>query len=165
MVFLRRSKIDDLIEVKTAYENSVAIHNPWVFVPENYDSYLTQEGRYFVCLNESGKIIGTFNISGIVRGYFQSAYLGYEVFHPYQGKGYMRKGFDLLLGEAFNNLNLHRLEANIQPGNFASIHLVSKLGFVKEGFSKNYLRIGGREWKDHERWALINQNWSADKTS
>ena len=164
MVFLRSSKIDDLIEVKAAYENSVVIHEPWVFAPENYENYLTQEGRYFVCLNGSGEIIGTFNISGIVRGYFQSAYLSYEIFYPYHGKGHMGKGLELLIEEAFNNLNLHRLEANIQPGNFASIYLVSKSGFIKEGFSKNYLRIGGLEWKDHERWALINQNWSANKT-
>ena len=165
MVFLRHSKNDDLNEIKTAYDNSVVIHNPWVSAPENYENYLTQEGRYFVCLEDSGKIIGTFNISGIVRGYFQSAYLGYEVFCPYHGKGYMSKGLELLLEEAFINLNLHRLEANIQPGNFTSIHLVSKAGFAKEGFSRNYLRIGGLEWKDHERWAIINQDWFAHTAS
>lgn len=48
MVFLRSSKIDDLVEVKAAYENSITIHNPWTFAPEDYESYLAQEGRYFV---------------------------------------------------------------------------------------------------------------------
>ncbi len=61
------------------------------------------------------------------------------------------------LAEAFEGLNLHRLEANIQPENFASIRLVSNAGFIKEGFSKNYLRVGGYEWKDHERWTIVNQ--------
>tara|TARA_R110002167_G_scaffold68996_1_gene194675 strand:+ start:643 stop:834 length:192 start_codon:yes stop_codon:yes gene_type:complete len=57
-------------------------------------------------------------------------------------------------------LNLHRLEANIQPDNIASIKLVANNGFIKEGFSRNYLKVGGVEWKDHERWASVNANWS-----
>jgi [ribosomal protein S5]-alanine N-acetyltransferase len=161
MLILRKPKLDDLAEVKALYEQSVTVHHPWVFAPADYKVYLNQESRYFLCSSESGKIVGTFNISGIVRGYFQSAYLGYEVFSPYQKKGLMSKGIVLLLREAFEVLNLHRLEANIQPENLASICLVSKAGFVKEGFSKNYLKVGGLEWKDHERWAIVNEHWSA----
>ena len=71
----------------------------------------------------------------------------------------MRLGLKLLLKEAFQELNLHRLEANIQPENIASIRLVAGAGFIKEGFSRQYLRIGGLEWKDHERWAIINEVW------
>lgn len=96
-------------------------------------------------MTETDQIIGTFNISNIIRGYFHSAYLGYEMFHPYQGNGYMRLGLDLLLNEAFQVLNLHRLEVNIQPENIASIRLVAGAGFIKEGFSRQYLRIGGLE--------------------
>ena len=77
----------------------------------------------------------------------------------------MSKGIALLLKEAFEELNLHRLEANIQPENLASIRLVSNAGFVKEGFSKNYLRVGGLQWKDHERWAIVNASWSELKKS
>ena len=157
MVILRKPRIDDLAAVKKLYEQSISIHNPWTYAPVNYDSYFKQEDRYFLCLAKTDEIIGTFNISAIVRGYFQSAFLGYEIFFPYQGKGYMSKGLVLLLKEAFENLNLHRLEANIQPQNIASIRLVSKAGFVKEGFSKNYLKVGGIEWKDHERWAILNE--------
>ena len=72
----------------------------------------------------------------------------------------MYQGLLLLLQEAFNTLNLHRLEANIQPENMGSIRLVSKAGFVKEGYSRMYLRVGNKEWKDHERWAIINERWS-----
>lgn len=158
MLTLRKPNFDDLAKIKELYEKSISIHNPWVYAPENYQTYLEQENRYFVCLSETDDIVGTFNISGIVRGYFQSAYLGYEVFCPYQGKGYMSEGIKLLLKEAFESLNLHRLEANIQPGNLASIRLVSKVGFIKEGFSKNYLNVGGVGWKDHERWAIVNNN-------
>lgn len=159
MVFIRKCSQSDLGEVRELYEKSKSIHLPWVFAPENYESYLAQEHRYFICRSESNCIVGTFNISGIIRGHFHSAYLGYEVFSPYQGKGYMSQGLKLLLKEAFGNLNLHRLEANIQPENVNSISLVSKAGFIKEGFSRQYLRVGGIEWKDHERWAILNSEW------
>lgn len=165
MVILRTPKITDISEIKELYEQSISLHNPWVYAPQDYDVYLKQENRYFICSSGNEKILGTFNISGIVRGCFQSAYLGYEVFNPYQSKGYMSKGILLLLKEAFEELKLHRLEANIQPENIASIRLVSKAGFVKEGFSKNYLKIGGLEWKDHERWAIVNSSWSESKGS
>jgi ribosomal-protein-alanine N-acetyltransferase len=55
-------------------------------------------------------------------------------------------------------LRLHRVEANIQPRNRASIALVKSLGFRQEGYSPRYLKIGGR-WRDHERWALLVDDW------
>ena len=158
-VYLRKPLFTDLNDIKLAYKNSEVFHQPWTFPPPNFQDYLQQQGRYFLILKSTKQIIGTFNISNIVRGHFHSAYLGYEVFHPYQGQGYMRLGLSLLLEEAFQVLNLHRLEANIQPENTASIRLVAGAGFIKEGFSKQYLRIGGTEWKDHERWAIVNEDW------
>ena len=158
-MFLRKPTESDLKKITSLYEQSSSLHQPWVYAPEDYSEYLSQAHRYFVCGKNAQEIIGTFNLSGIIRGYFHSAFLGFEVFSPYNNKGFMRSGIKLLIHEAFSVLNLHRLEANIQPSNIASIKLVSSAGFVKEGFSKNYLNIGGMGWKDHERWALINENW------
>jgi len=76
----------------------------------------------------------------------------------------MTEGLQLVLRHAFRRLKLHRLEANIQPANTASIRLVRSLGFRKEGFSPRYLKIGGR-WRDHERWALLVEDWRALQTS
>ncbi len=59
---------------------------------------------------------------------------------------------------AFGELGLHRLEANIQPDNAASIALVRKPGFRLEGYSPRYLKIAGR-WRDHERWAILAEEW------
>ncbi len=76
-------------------------------------------------------ITGVFNLSEIVRGYFQNAYLGFYAVADYAGKGYMSAGLKLVLQDAFENLKLHRLEANIQPGNIRSINLVKNNGFRK----------------------------------
>lgn len=161
MLVLRSPTLEDKSALQDAYLISRSFHEPWTYAPNDWDAYIAQEGRYLIVESDSGVLVGSFNISGIIRGWFQSAYLGYEVFAPFQGKGYMSQAFPLLLDEVFGNLNLHRLEANIQPDNKASIRFVEKLGFVKEGYSRQYLRIGGKEWKDHERWALLNSLWVA----
>jgi len=70
----------------------------------------------------------------------------------------MTEAIALMLRHAFVDLKLHRLEANIQPGNVPSIALVKRGGFVKEGYSRRYLKICGR-WRDHERWAILVEDW------
>ena len=100
-----------------------------------------------------GGLVGYTNINNIVRGALQSGYLGYAAFAGHAGRGLMTSGLRDVLGRAFGELGLHRVEANIQPGNTPSIALVQRLGFAKEGFSPRYLRVDG-DWRDHERWAL-----------
>ncbi len=104
-------------------------------------------------LRRSGDLVGVINLSEIVRGAFQSAYLGYYAFAPHAGQGLMAEGVRLVIRDAFRRLRLHRLEAGVQPGNRASLALVRALGFRREGYSPRYLKIAGR-WRDHERWAL-----------
>jgi ribosomal-protein-alanine N-acetyltransferase len=77
----------------------------------------------------------------------------------FQGRGLMREALSLVLTTAFDEMGLHRLEANIQPGNARSRALAQGLGFRQEGFSPRYLRIGG-EWRDHERWAILAEEWT-----
>jgi ribosomal-protein-alanine N-acetyltransferase len=67
-----------------------------------------------------------------------------------------------MLRYAFKQLKLHRVEANIQPENVASIALVKRAGFVNEGYSRRYLKIGG-QWRDHERWAILHEDWKTNR--
>jgi ribosomal-protein-alanine N-acetyltransferase len=113
---------------------------------------------FLVRVRADGRLAGFFNISEIVRRGLQSAFLGYGAVAGLEGRGYMTDGLRLVLDHAFGELGLHRLEANIQPANAASIALVSRCGFVREGFSEEYLKIDG-EWRDHERWAIRSELW------
>lgn len=142
-------------------ERSRKLHGPWASPPdslEGYRAYLDKlqsprEAGYLV-VTGAGNLAGVVNLSEIVMGDFKSAYLGYYAFFPYAGRGYMTAGVGAVVRRAFSYHGLHRLEANIQPENRASIQLVQRLGFRREGLSRRYLKIGGR-WRDHERWAIL----------
>jgi [ribosomal protein S5]-alanine N-acetyltransferase len=137
------------------------LHRPWTYPPERADQFEDLVSRTsrddFKCLAavlaDGGDLVGIFTVSQIVRGYFQSAYLGYYANARHAGKGLMSEAMRLVLDHAFGPLSLHRLEANIQPGNAPSIALARGAGFRLEGYSPRYLLIGGR-WRDHERYAI-----------
>jgi [ribosomal protein S5]-alanine N-acetyltransferase len=109
---------------------------------------------------DDGAIVGFVNLSQIIRGPLQSAFVGYGAVAAHAGQGYMTEAIELVLRRAFTELRLHRLEANIQPRNTASIALVRRCGFELEGFSPRYLKVAGR-WRDHERWAIRAEQWRA----
>ncbi len=166
-VLVRAPTPDDRAPYLDAMRSSRRLHGRWVppASDESFDRLLkcVEDERYepgLVCRIEDGAIAGFINVNEIVRGLFQSAYLGYAGVAAYAGQGYMREGLEVVLARAFTGWGLHRLEANIQPANQASIALVRGAGFVREGFSERYLKIGGR-WRDHERWAIRVEQWRA----
>jgi ribosomal-protein-alanine N-acetyltransferase len=118
--------------------------------------------RFEIRRVEDRAVIGAMEISRIARGNFQSAYLGYSILPEYRRLGYMTEALQLGLRHAFRTLRLHRVEANVEPGNEASLALVRRAGFTREGFSRRYLKHGGR-WRDHERWALLAEDWRPSK--
>ena len=145
-----------------AVRRSRKLHAAWVSPPATpaaYRAYLrrlrrTSHTGHLICMRGSGELVGVVNISEIVHGAFRSGYLGYYAFTPHARQGLMTEGLARVIDTAFRRLGLHRLEANVQPGNHASLRLVRRLGFRKEGFSPRYLKIRGR-WRDHERWAIL----------
>jgi ribosomal-protein-alanine N-acetyltransferase len=144
------------------------LHRGWVSPPvtaRQFAAYLTRRRRsdspgFLIRRTRDGAIVGGINFSEIVRGNFQSAYLGYQIGEPFARQGYMTEALALALSIAFERLKLHRVEANIQPNNVPSLALVRRAGFHREGLSRRYLKIGGR-WRDHERWTLLAEDWRA----
>lgn len=148
------------LDFLAAVVRSRRLHGNWVTAPSSsaeYRLYLKERQgprhyKYFVC-DDADQICGVINLTEVVRGSFQSGYLGYYALSPHAGKGFMSAGLEQVIERAFGELSLHRLEANIQPKNRRSVELVQRAGFRCEGLSPRYLHIAGR-WRDHERWAL-----------
>lgn len=165
-VYIRAPRSDDETEFVTVMRESQAFHRKWASAPidhERFVAYLTDAARpdfeaRLVCRREDDAILGFFNVSQITREPVQAAYLGYVAAERHAGQGYMREAIELVLELAFEELRLRRLEANIQPGNSASIALARGAGFRREGRAPRYLKISGR-WRDHERWALSAEDW------
>mgnify|MGYP001167112831 CR=1 FL=1 len=162
-VMLRRTSAEDRDEFIRLAKASTGLHHPWVWVPtteQGFDEYLARFDQvsavgFVVCLRETGDIVGFVSISRIERGSYEKGVLGYGAFTPYEGRGYMTEGVRLAIEYGFHRLGLHRLEADIQPENTASLRLAAKVGLRREGFSPGLIRIEG-VWRDHERWAIIN---------
>ena len=167
-VYLRRPRMADAEVYCAAVRASRTIHRLWTRPPATPGEFAKMFARsrqpasktLFACRSEDDALVGVFDLSQIFGGIMQSAYLGYYALAPYARQGYMRDGLELMLRYAFRTLRLHRVESNIQPANKRSIALVRRAGFVREGYSRRYLKIAGR-WRDHERWALLVEDWRA----
>ncbi len=166
-VFLRYPEEADFDEI-VALQKSCAKRFPGFtnrrFDREMFDALLADRNSdalepFYICRND-GVIVGTITLSQIFRKKFQNAYLGYLLGSAFTGNGYMTEAVGIILNFAFRHLKLHRVEANVQPENLRSIAVLKRTGFKKEGYSKKYLKIGGR-WRDHERWAIIKEDWNA----
>ncbi|MEH2075940.1 MAG: GNAT family N-acetyltransferase [Nostoc sp.] len=107
-------------------------------------------------------IIGTVNFSNFVRGAAHFCYVGYSLAESKQGKGYMTEGLKAATEYLFQELNFHRVMANYMPHNRRSGNVLKTLGFVIEGYARDYLLING-QWEDHIMTSLTNPKWQAPK--
>jgi [ribosomal protein S5]-alanine N-acetyltransferase len=173
-VYLRPPRKGDGAAFLAASQASRRLHGAWVRPPMTAARFVAYVERYgeasirnpttatnaglLVFRIEDDALAGVFNFSEIVRGAFHSAYLGYYAFAPHAGNGCMSDGLAVALAFAFRTLKLHRVEVNARPENARSLALVRRAGFVREGYSRRYLKIAGR-WRDHIRLALLVEDW------
>ncbi|TQR19111.1 GNAT family N-acetyltransferase [Psychrobacillus vulpis] len=109
-----------------------------------------------IFITENEQLIGNVTLSEIVRGDLQSCWIGYYLDKRQNGKGYMTEAVKLAVDYGFKELKLHRIEAGVMPHNKASIKVLEKAGFHKEGIAKENVRINGK-WEDHQTLAIINK--------
>lgn len=146
----------------TAMRDSIGLHHPWVSAPKDHagwQRYMTRlerdnEAGFLIKRIQDNAICGVINLNVMTYEALCSAYVSYFGVAGHAEHGYMKEGMLQVIRHAFDKLGLHRLEANIQPGNLASIGLAQATGFEYEGFSPRFLKIRG-EWCDHERWAVL----------
>jgi ribosomal-protein-alanine N-acetyltransferase len=106
----------------------------------------------------SGTVIGAINFNHCFRGVLQSCVLGYSLAEAKQGQGLMQEALEAAIQFMFINLNFHRILANYMPHNQRSGRLLKRLGFVVEGYARDYLLIAGK-WEDHILTSRINTSW------
>lgn len=163
-----REEVDTFLAMTNA---SADFHSPWVFPATDarrFRGYLDrlESGTaigFFIARRADDSFVGVVNVNDIVMGGLRTGTLGYYVAAAFARKGYMTEGLGLVLDHVFTTSDLHRVESNIQPANLASIALVRRLGFRKEGFSPAFMQIDG-VWRDHERWAILADEWVARKS-
>lgn len=110
--------------------------------------YLFQRG-------DLAQIVGDLGFNNIVRGSFQSCHLGYKIDIGAANQGYITEALRRAIAYAFDELKLHRIEANVMPHNARSRRVVAKLGFAEEGMARKYLKINGA-WEDHIHYVMLN---------
>ena len=163
-VYLRHPRAADAEAFVTAARRSRRLHGPWVHAPdtpEAFEAYLRRtrhpsHAGFLVCRITDDAIAGVVNVSEIVRGVFQSAFMSYYAFTPHARKGYLREGLELTVRHAFDELDLHRLEANVRPENVASVQLIRSLGFEPRSRSSRYLFLDG-DWRDHVGYVRLRE--------
>ena len=146
-----------------AARRSRALHRQWISArPQSVASYTSYIARFasdvhygfLIFDRRTSGLAGAVNLTDVMRGAMQSAFIFYFGFVPYTGRGLMKQALPLVARYSFSTLHLHRLEANIDPRNGASIAIVRACGFTREGLARRFVKIRGR-WRDHERWAII----------
>jgi ribosomal-protein-alanine N-acetyltransferase len=163
-VFIRHPDPDDATAFVAAARRSRRLHGPWVEAPDSpeaFEEYLRRSRRsdqagFVICRTQDGDLAGVANVSAIVRGAFESGYLGYYAFTPHARKGYVREGLELVVRYAFEHLDLHRIEANVRPENVASVQLIRSLGFEPRSRSPRYLFLDG-DWRDHVGYVRLRE--------
>ena len=111
---------------------------------------------YIFAREQPETVLGSAALNGIVRGCFQSCFLGYRLDERNQRRGYMTEAVSTVTDYAFRELGLHRIEANVMPRNRASLRVLEKAGYREEGLARKYLKING-VWEDHIHMVRLNE--------
>lgn len=109
------------------------------------------------------QVIGNVSLFGVIRGSFHAGILGYALDERMNGHGLMTEALRLVLDFAFGEFHLHRVMANHAVTNERSARVLRRLGFLVEGYAREYLLIQGR-WVDHYMTCLINPEWTSRNT-
>jgi ribosomal-protein-alanine N-acetyltransferase len=169
-VILRTPQMSDYPAWAELREQSRAFLTPWepTWPPDDLTraAYRQRMKRYaedlradlaypfFLFRQEDGALVGGLALANVRRGVAQAGSLGYWIGAPYVRRGYMAAAVKALLPMTFDMLRLHRVEAACIPTNLASIRLLERTGFQREGYARAYLCINGL-WQDHLLYARL----------
>jgi ribosomal-protein-alanine N-acetyltransferase len=178
-LLLRPPRTQDVPEMRRVLRSNAVHLRPWSIAPapgEDVASLASvsrsvlqnrrewKRGQAFVFLvvhrDDERRVIGRVTLGGVLRGAFQNAYLGYWIDEEHQGRGLMTEAVLATTAFAFAAGGLHRVQAAVMPRNVASLRVIEKAGFRREGLAERYLCIAG-EWEDHVIYATTAEEWPA----
>ena len=173
-VFLRPAKRRDALKWQKLRLSSKNFLSPWepswdaascsrrafmrYLKNSSYLANIDRSYSFLIFKEEDKDLIGGVNVFNVRRGVSQSASLGYWVGKRFARKGYMKEALEILLPSLFIDLRLNRIEAATLKDNVASRGLLEKIGFVKEGICRSYLKINGK-WQDHILYSLLSDEY------
>lgn len=168
-IYLRAPQMVDFAEWAEIRAASRAFLTPWEPIWPHDDltraAYRRRLKRYaedvradqayaFFLFAKDGTLVGGLTLANIRRGVAQAGSLGYWMGERFARRGFMTAAVNSLIPFSFGALRLHRMEAACIPSNVASIRLLEKTGFQREGYAREYLCINGT-WQDHYLYALL----------
>jgi ribosomal-protein-alanine N-acetyltransferase len=172
-VYLRAPQMADFAEWAELREASRAFLTPWepTWLHDDLtraafrrrlkryaeDLRTDQAYPFFLFAKVDNALVGGLTLANVRRGVAQAGSLGYWMGEAYARRGFMTAAVQALIPFAFGALRLHRLEAACIPSNIASVRLLERTGFMREGFAREYLCING-VWQDHLLYALLKND-------
>ena len=133
---------------------NINYHATMLEYEEEYFREKTMCRYYMFEKNNPLTIVGTVSFRGISQNYYKCATLGYKVDRDYRRRGYAAEAIERGVVIMDEELGLHRIEATVMPDNIASINLLAKLGFEREGLMRDKFKLNG-VWEDHYLFAFI----------
>jgi ribosomal-protein-alanine N-acetyltransferase len=178
---LRPPRTSDVPEIRRALRANALHLRPWSVAPAPGEDPASlaavsrtllqhrrewKRGQTFVLVvnprEDDRRVVGRVALGGVLRGAFQNAYLGYWIDHQLQGRGLMTEAVRAATAFAFQSTGLHRVQAAVMPRNEASLRVLEKAGYRREGMAERYLCIAGR-WEDHVLFAVTAEEWAAER--
>lgn len=128
----------------------------------HYQREAREDSGYAFAIIEADteQLSGGITLSNVRRGVTQAGSLGYWLGVDKTGRGLMTRAVTAVVPFAFNALKLHRIEAACMPDNAASLRVLERSGFQREGLARSYLKINGT-WRDHILFAAIADDFNA----
>ena len=174
-VVVRSTSEDDAPRVLAYFDRNRKHLEPWE--PNHDDTFYTEAywrerlrgydddrargtlERMCIFERPEDEVVGLISLMAVTpRAPVWNARVGYSLDQKKEGRGLMSEALGLVIRYAFDGLKLKRLLAGYVPQNSRSARVLERAGFVKEGYHREYLFVGGK-WEDHVETSLINREW------
>jgi RimJ/RimL family protein N-acetyltransferase len=127
---------------------------------EIHEGYKRRFMKWAITLRSDDTLMGTCTLYNLDITHRRGE-IGYALGRAHWRQGYVHEALQALLRYCFEELNLHRIEADVDPRNLASINVLERLGFQREGYLRERWQVGG-QIQDALFYGLLRREWIPD---